>query len=630
MKSARLLVCLVVACSHPAAPATTISSPTPPPPPPARAPVTLSIIGTNDVHGAVDRLPLFAGYIANLRAARAADGGGVVLVDGGDMFQGTLESNLAEGADVVKAYNQIGYTAVAVGNHEFDYGPVGPAVIAQSPADDPRGALKARASEARYPFVVSNILDAVTGARVDWPNMPAATLIEVAGIQVGIIGASTESTPYTTMPANFLGLEMAASAPAITEQATQLRARGAQVIIATMHIGSSCKRFDNPDDLSSCEQDQELFHLIAGLPPGTVDVIVGGHTHAGMAHRIRNIAVIESFSSGRAFGRVDLQIGPDGRVIGTKIEQPHAICPLDQHNNPPPVAECTPGDYEGKPVVADPEVQKIADAAAARADVQRKELLGVTLTAPVTRAHGVESPQGNLVTDLMLAARPDAQVSVTNGGGLRADLPAGPLTYGQLFAAVPFDNRFAIVEVTGRDLRTLVEGNLQRGGGFLSWGGLTAKARCKGDQLDVQIRVAGKPLVEDARYKLATSDFLASGGDGMIGRLTLPPAAVRVTDAIIRDALADVLRGYKATAKATIDPAKLVVAGKPRLDYPGKRPVTCGAPAAPRPPTPAASARTADAPAPTPATKANPATPMPAPRAGPTTPATPASKEASE
>jgi 5'-nucleotidase len=551
--------------------------------------VTLSIIGTNDLHGAIDRLPLFAGFIANLRAARAADGGGVVIVDGGDMFQGTLESNLAEGEDVVKAYNQIGYAAVAVGNHELDYGPVGPAVIAQSPADDPRGALKARASEARYPFVVSNILDAATSARIDWPNMPASTLIQVAGIQVGIIGASTESTPFTTMPANFRGLQMVAPAPTIAEQARQLRARGATVIIATMHIGSACKQFEDPDDLSSCEQDQEVFKLIAGLPAGAVDVIVGGHTHAGIAHRIHNVAVIESFSSGRAFGRVDLQIGPDGRVTATKIEKPHAMCALDKNHNPLPVAECAPGDYEGKPVVPDPEVQKIVDVAVARAAERRKEPLGVTLTATVTRAHGVESPEGNLVCDLMLAARPDAQVAVTNGGGLRADLPAGALTYGQLFAAVPFDNRFAIIDVTGRDLRTLVEGNLQRGGGFLSWGGLTAKARCKADKLDVQIRVGGKPLVEAARYKLVTSDFLASGGDGMIGRLKLPETAIHMTDVIIRDALADVLRSYKA-AKATIDPAKLVVATKPRLDYPGKRPVTCGAASAASPASPASPA----------------------------------------
>ena len=110
MKSARLLVCVLVACSHPAAPA---PPPSVAPAQPKRGAVTISIVGTNDLHGAIDRLPLLAGFVANLRAARAADGGGVVLLDGGDMFQGTLESNLAEGADVVKAYNQMGYTAAA-------------------------------------------------------------------------------------------------------------------------------------------------------------------------------------------------------------------------------------------------------------------------------------------------------------------------------------------------------------------------------------------------------------------------------------------------------------------------------------------------------------------------------------
>lgn len=580
MKSARLLVCVLVACAHPAV------SPPPAPvtpakpevtPAPAPAAVTLSIVGTNDLHGAIERLPLFAGFVANLRAARAADHGGVVLVDGGDMFQGTLESNLAEGADVVQAYNQIGYAAAAVGNHEFDYGPVGPAVIAQSAADDPRGALKARASEAKFPFVVSNIFDAQTNARIAWPNMPAKTLIEVAGIKVGIIGASTASTPYTTMPANFLGLKMVPAAPAITEQAAALRAQGAKVIIATMHIGSSCKKLDDPNDLSSCEQDEEIFKLIAALPKGTVDVMVGGHTHAGMANRIGGIAVIESYSSGRAFGRVDLQIDADGKITASKIEKPHPICAVDGNGNPLPIADCAPGDYEGKPVVPDAKVQKIVAVAVARAAERRKELLGITLTKIVTRAHAAESAEGNLFCDLMLAARPDAQVSVTNGGGLRADLPAGPLNYGELFSALPFDNRFAIVELTGKELRKLITGNLTHAGGFNSWGGLTAKARCKADKLDVQISVAGKPLVETKRYKVVTSDFLASGGDGLFGRLKLPETAIHMTDTIIRDALADVLRGYKGTPKATIDPAKLMAMTKLRLDFEGKRPVTCGA-----------------------------------------------------
>jgi 5'-nucleotidase len=95
--------------------------------------LTLSIVGTNDVHGGVvpvdgrGGLALLGGYVNNLRAARARDGGGVLLVDAGDMWQGTLESNLTEGASVVAAYNALGYAAAAIGNHEFDFGPVGPA-----------------------------------------------------------------------------------------------------------------------------------------------------------------------------------------------------------------------------------------------------------------------------------------------------------------------------------------------------------------------------------------------------------------------------------------------------------------------------------------------------------------------
>ena len=87
-----------------------------------------------------------------------------MLVDAGDMFQGTLESNLGEGAAVVRAYNLLGYDAAAVGNHEFDYGPVGPAPTPRAPGDDARGALKARAAEARFPFLDANLADVASGA----------------------------------------------------------------------------------------------------------------------------------------------------------------------------------------------------------------------------------------------------------------------------------------------------------------------------------------------------------------------------------------------------------------------------------------------------------------------------------
>lgn len=530
---------------------------------------TLTIIGTNDLHGALVRLPLLAGFVGNVRAARAADGGGVLLVDAGDLFQGTLESNIAEGADVVKAYNAMGYAASAIGNHEFDYGPEGPAVTAQSVDDDPRGALKARVSEAKFPFLVTNILDAQSGSRIKWPNMPPSTMVEVAGVMVGIVGASTEQTPYTTMPANFVGLKMSPPAQAIADGAKDLRARGAQVVVAVAHIGSECKDVEHPNDTSTCDKTQELFHVLDELPSGLVDVFVAGHTHAGVAHRIDGIAVIESYSNGRGFGRVDLRL-TDTHITSVTIHKPELMCPLDKDANPIPVADCHPSPYEGKQVTPDPGIQKIVDEALARAGERRGEKLGVKLTSTLTRAYGTESAEGNLFGDLMLAARPDADVALTNGGGLRADIPAGDLTYGRLFEAMPFDNRFALVTVKGKHLRRLVTSNLQRGGGILSWGGLSARARCKDGVLAADIQVKGKPLSDDATYIVVTSDFLASGGDGLIGRLKLPDGSIHMTDSIIRDAMADVLR----KRPGALDPAQLLA--KKRMDYEGKRPVECG------------------------------------------------------
>lgn len=561
-----LLVC--VACSQPPKRET----PAPRPTPKEKAgTVTITIIGTNDLHGALERLPILGGYLANVRALRAKDGGGVVLLDAGDMFQGTLESNLTEGADVVRAYNQLGYTAAAVGNHEFDFGPVGPAVTAATIEDDARGALKARASEAKFPFVTANVIDKTSGGRIKWPNMPASTLVEVSSIKIGVIGASTESTPFTTMPANFLGLEISPPAQAIADEAKVLRERGAQLIFVTAHIGSKCFKHDKPNDTSSCDTNEELFKVIGDLPKGLVDVFVAGHTHAVIAHRISDIAVIESYASGRAFGRVDLRVAADGHVTSYKIYQPQLLCAGDEGSALIPAADCKYTDYEGAPVVADAAVKTIVDEALAKAGARRSEKLGVTIAGAITKSYGNESAEGNLFTDLMIAATPGVQVAVTNGGGLRADIPAGQLTYGQVFEAMPFDNRFAIVDVKGVHLRKLVSANLQKGGAILSWGGLAAKARCKGSKLDLSITVGGKPLDENKAYKLATSDFLASGGDGLIGRLKLPEGSVKMTDVIIRDAMVEVLK----KKKGTIDPRDYFSPTKKRMDYEGERPVTC-------------------------------------------------------
>src|SRR4051812_2348565 len=118
---------------------------------------TISVISTNDMHGRLWQLPLLGGYLRNLRAVRARDHGAVLLLDAGDIFQGTLESNLTEGAAMIRGYGALGYAAVALSNHEFDFGPAGPHSVPQRASEDGLGALKARLRQAPFPMLSANL-----------------------------------------------------------------------------------------------------------------------------------------------------------------------------------------------------------------------------------------------------------------------------------------------------------------------------------------------------------------------------------------------------------------------------------------------------------------------------------------
>ena len=214
--------------------------------------VTLTVVGTTDLHGYVfarnghGGLALLGGYLRNLRAARAADGGAVVLIDAGDTFQGAIESNLSEGAIVIDAYEALGYTAAVIGNHEFDFGPVDDAGARQSLGTDPRGAIKAAAASAKFPFLAANLVDDATGKPVEWPNVHRSVLVEAAGVKVGIVGVMSIDALRATLPVNVQGVRIAPLAPAVAAAATELRAAGAQVVIVGAHAGGACADLSDP------------------------------------------------------------------------------------------------------------------------------------------------------------------------------------------------------------------------------------------------------------------------------------------------------------------------------------------------------------------------------------------------
>ena len=551
---------------------------------------TISVVATNDLHGGVlargerGGLALFGGYLRNIRAARMRDGGAVLLVDSGDMFQGTLESNLNEGAAVVDAYNRLGYAAAAIGNHEFDYGPSGPDETARTPGQDPRGALKARAAGARFPFLAANTIDDATGRPVAWRNVKPSTMVTVGGVKVGLIGVTTVDTAALTIGANVVGLTFAPLLPAITREATSLRTAGAPVVIVLAHAGGRCTKLDNPQDVSSCDQMGEIIQVARQLPSGLVDVIAAGHTHQAMAHEINGIAVIEAYSTGRSFSRVDLMVDRIKRTVTSKrILPPQDLCGREDavtHSCDPASAgggARVPVRYENRLVSADPAIVATIAPAVRKAVAVKNQPIGVVLETSFVRGDQMgETAVADLVADGLLASTPGADVALSNGGSLRTDLPSGPLTYGSLYELYPFDNRIVTLSLTGDQLARVIAENLQRRLPpleLLPVAGFKVDARCDGKMLRVALtRSSGAPIRADEQLTVATSDFIAGGGDGILAPAGAVAEARTVGNVpLLREALVTWLRsrGGRLNEHQFIRPEQR------RWNYPGMRPVIC-------------------------------------------------------
>src|SRR5688500_10460507 len=216
-------------------------------PPPPSGPVHVVFVHTTDVHGWFNGhvetppgggegvlwggLATLASYINVLRQAHDDR---VIVLDSGDMFQGTLESNLFEGAAVVRGYNRIGYAAAAVGNHEFDYGPLGEDVVARKPGDDALGALKRNTELAMFPFLSANMVEKSTGKVPNWAS--PYTIVNRGGARIGIIGLSTPDTPNVTMASNVTTLSFTDPVSATIETARDLRAQGVDAVIVIAHM----------------------------------------------------------------------------------------------------------------------------------------------------------------------------------------------------------------------------------------------------------------------------------------------------------------------------------------------------------------------------------------------------------
>ena len=246
----------------------------------------LRILAITDLHGALlsraasikdtRQVGGVAVLAATMDSLEARCGCATVRVDAGDEMQGTLISNLRYGVPVVEALDRLGLQAAAVGNHDLDW---------------TIDTLRARMAEARYPWLVANLVDSASGRRPDWA-IPS-TVVKAGGLRVGLIGYLTPGTKSMVKAANLAGIRIDSGAAALREPLAALRAEHPDAIVLLAHAGAVC-------DSAACTG--EILDLVRELGPGAVDAVVAGHTHRTMALDVSGVPLVEAGSSGLAVG----------------------------------------------------------------------------------------------------------------------------------------------------------------------------------------------------------------------------------------------------------------------------------------------------------------------------------------
>ena len=522
------------------------------------APDCVTIAATTDAHGVVEPQTLSVGDVTLRRWGLVAASGYIsilrqrfhqklLLLDAGDLYQGTLVAKISRGEAIIAAYNIMGYQGVALGNHEFDYGP-----LAEGDADL-QGILKARLRQAHFPFLAANMIDKKTGRRPNWPNLEPSMMVDLGGITVGVVGAITTGTPEVTRPQLVADFEFLDPVPVIAAEARELRANGARLVVLLAHFGGACAKVDDPNDASTCDAGSELFTLLARLPRGAIDVAIGGHTHARVAHWVHGTAVLQPLAQGRELGWAEVCVKPAGGIDrgASTIHPPIDLC-LDEwaeggcrrRASPSAVA---PAKFLGEPVVPEPDLEAaVKPYLQAVVDVERRPL-GVRLPRSLSRdADGVSL--GSRICEAMVEAT-GARVAVQNLGGVRDDLPAGALTYGDVFQVLPFENRLMTLDMTGEEVRDFVQVLVAHHDGTPPYvAGLTVRAQPGGTEVEL---ANGEPLEDDEVFKLVTNDYLGMGGEGADAVLAKVSAENRhVMDQTVLDAfIAYLQRRFAEKAK---------------------------------------------------------------------------------
>lgn len=482
------------------------------------------ILYTNDVHCGVDDNLGYAG-LATVKNALEAQGKHVVLVDNGDAVQGDTIGTLSNGEYIIDIMNEIGYDVATPGNHEFDYG---------------MDQFFALTEQANFPYVSANFVDNDGNTVLD-----PYVIKDVAGVKIAFVGISTPKTITTSTPKYFqddngnyiyafqqdeTGEKLYAAVQSAVDAA---RAEGAQFVIALAHLGIE-------EDCSPWTSSEVIVNTTG------IDAVLDGHSHSLIqGEKVKNkdgAEVLLSSTETKLAYIGCLTIKDDGSMSTTLI------------------SDNGMKDFIGG---IQEEFEELVNTVVASTDVD------LIIKDPASGERIVrvsETNLGDLCADAYRAMS-GADVAIVNGGGVRADIPAGDITYGQIIAVHPFGNEMCVVECTGQEILDALELGCSKlpaeSGGFLHVSGMTYTVdlnvestvkldengmfvSVEGDRRVKDVTIGGEPLDPDKTYTLASHNYkLKDCGDGysMFADNVFLQDSVMIDNQVLINYIVDVLGG---------------------------------------------------------------------------------------
>ena len=522
----------------------------------------VQVLQLSDLHGAIEVGGSFGAplLVSNWDADRTANAATVAFTSGDNIGAAPPISTEFEELPTIETLNAMKLDAGAFGNHEHDRN------LAH---------LQKIIGASDFQWVVSNYNDGALGVlKSGTKQAKSYTIIERAGLKIGVVGANTSETIEQVFPGNLDYTDASGAKKTITidpgvtginKAIVDAKAAGADLVIALVHQGW----LENADGVS-----KGVLNTMAAQIKGAA-AIYGGHSHQSFASvipgspRVAPVVIGQTRNSGVEYTRTQICMR-SGKIVGQSIQ--HVLKAAAPTINTGVVSTVTTQD-----VTAAAMVKKYKDQLSAKLDVKIGQVSGTFPRggSPAVERSG-ETPMGNYIADLM-RAKYKTDFAIQNGGGIRDTFPAktytpaatglvrtgtGPLdvTLGDAFTVFPFGNQLATTVVTGANLWKALEngvgGNYPGDGRFPQVSGFKYSfdaSKPIGSRIVEVTKLDGTAIAKDSKeYTLTTLDFLIYGGDGYANVFT--PSQAKVQGALL-DLFVDALKADMAAKKVTQVPA---------------------------------------------------------------------------